>query len=103
LSPHQFFYLYTVLEIGKKDGEISYTSDIIHVTLSSVTMMRNLNRFLVLGLLAAAAVFMAGLVTTTTSLQQADAVSCDRSVIAVCGVCVNAAVIAQDVSQRCNQ
>jgi hypothetical protein len=70
--------------------------------MSSVTKMRNLNRFLVLGLLAAAAVFMTGLVSTT-SLQQAYAVSCDRSVIAVCGVCVNANVIGQQVSQRCNQ
>jgi hypothetical protein len=37
------------------------------------------------------------------SLQQADAVSCDRSVVAVCGVCVNANVIGQQVSQRCEQ
>ena len=64
--------------------------------------MQNLNRFLLLGLLAVAAVFMTGLVSTI-SLQQAEAVSCDRSVIAVCGVCVNANVIGQEVSQRCNQ
>ena len=70
--------------------------------MSSVTKMRNLNRFLILGLLAAAAVFMTGLVSTI-SLQQAEAVRCDRSVINVCGVCVNANVIGQDVSQRCEQ
>jgi hypothetical protein len=70
--------------------------------MSIVTMMRNLNRFLVLGLLAVAAVFTTGLVSTI-SLQQADAVACNRDVIAVCGVCVNANVIGQQVSQRCDQ
>gem|GEM_PF-3678422 len=65
-------------------------------------MMQNLNRLLVLGLIATAAVFMTGFVTTWT-FQQADAVRCDRNVIAVCGVCVNANVIGQDVSQRCQQ
>jgi hypothetical protein len=64
--------------------------------------MRNLNRLLVLGLIAAAAVFMTGL-ASTTSLQEADAVQCNRDVVAVCGVCVNANVIGQQVSQRCEQ
>lgn len=36
-------------------------------------------------------------------IQQADAVKCNRNVVAVCGVCVNANVIGQEVSQRCNQ
>jgi hypothetical protein len=70
--------------------------------MSNFTMMRNLNKFLVLGLLVAAALFTTGMVNTI-SLQQADAVSCDRSVVAVCDVWVNANVIGQDVSQRCNQ
>jgi hypothetical protein len=65
-------------------------------------VMYNLNRLLVLGLIATAAVFVGGLVNTL-SLQEAEAVSCDRSVVAVCGVCVNANVIGQEVSQRCNQ
>ena len=64
--------------------------------------MQNLNKLLVLGLIATAAVFVGGLVTTL-SLQEAEAVRCDRSVIAVCGVCVNANVIGQQVSQRCEQ
>ena len=65
-------------------------------------MMRNLATFLVLGALAVAAVGMTAFVNTWM-FQEADAVSCDRSVVAVCGVCVNANVIGQDVSQRCNQ
>jgi hypothetical protein len=64
--------------------------------------MYSLNRLLVLGLIATAAVFVSGLVTTI-SLQEAEAVRCDRNVVAVCGVCVNAAVIAQEFSQRCDQ
>jgi hypothetical protein len=61
-----------------------------------------LNRLLVLGLIATAAVFVGRLVTTL-SLQEVEAVRCDRSVIALCGVYVNANVIGQDVSQRGNQ
>jgi hypothetical protein len=63
--------------------------------------MKNINRFLVLGLIAAAAVFLGGFATTAT-LQEAEAIKCDRQAgVVVCGVCVNAAVIAQDFSQRC--
>lgn len=35
-------------------------------------------------------------------VQQADAARCNRDLVAVCGVCVNANVIGQMVSQRCN-
>ena len=56
-----------------------------------------------LGLIAAAAVFVTGFASTTNLLQQADAVQCNRDVVAVCGVCVNANVIGQQVSQRCEQ
>jgi hypothetical protein len=71
--------------------------------ISTGDLMYNLNRLLVLGLIATAAVFVGGLVTTM-SLQEAEAVRCDRSAgVIVCGVCVNAAVIATDVSQRCEQ
>jgi len=65
-------------------------------------VMYNLNRLLVLGLIATAAVFVGGLVTTL-GLQEAEAVRCDRNVVAVCGVCVNANVIGQRVSQQCDQ
>jgi hypothetical protein len=65
-------------------------------------IMRNLNRFLVLGLLAAASVFMTGLVSTTILLQEADAAQCKQNLVAVCGVCVNANVIGQRLSQQCD-
>jgi hypothetical protein len=64
--------------------------------------MQNLPIFLVLAALAVAAVGMTTFVNTWM-FQTAEAVSCDRSVVAVCGVCVNANVIGQQVSQRCNQ
>jgi formate-dependent nitrite reductase membrane component NrfD len=69
--------------------------------------MQNVSRqsltiFLVLGVVAVAGVAMTTFVNTWM-FQEADAVKCNRDVIAVCGVCVNANVIGQDVSQRCNQ
>lgn len=63
--------------------------------------MRNLTTFLVLGALAIAAVGMTTFVNTWM-FQEADAVKCNRDVVAVCGVCVNANVIGQDFSQRCS-
>jgi Na+-transporting NADH:ubiquinone oxidoreductase subunit NqrC len=63
--------------------------------------MQKINTFLVLALLAVASVFMAGLISTI-SLQQAEAARCDRNLVAVCGVCVNANVIGTEFSQRCN-
>jgi hypothetical protein len=63
-----------------------------------------MNKFLLFGMLAVASM----LVFATTEMglgliQQADAVRCNRNLVAVCGVCVNAAVIAQQVTGRCNQ
>ena len=36
-------------------------------------------------------------------IQQANAAQCNRDVVAVCGVCVNANVIGRMISQQCNQ
>jgi hypothetical protein len=61
-----------------------------------------MNKLFLFGIMAVASM----LVFATSEIglgliQQADAVRCDRSVVAVCGVCVNANVIGQQVSQRC--
>jgi len=54
----------------------------------------------VLGALAVAAVGMTTFVNTWM-FQEAEAASCNRNLVAVCGVCVQANVIGQDVSQKC--
>ena len=63
-------------------------------------MKRNLTTFLVLGALAVAAVGMTTFVNTWM-FQEAEAASCNRNLVAVCGDCVQANVIGQDVSQKC--
>ena len=61
--------------------------------------MQNINRFLVLGLIAAAAVFVTGLAAGPMNLlQQADAAQCKQNLVAVCGVCVQANVIAKAIN-----
>jgi hypothetical protein len=67
-------------------------------------MMRNVNKFLVLGLVAAAALFMTGMVSTA-SFQQAYAASnnCHDNVVGVCAnVCANVNVIAKQVGTQCD-
>ena len=67
--------------------------------------MKNINRFLVLGLIAAAALFMTGMVSTT-SIQQAYAANChnEENLIGVCAfVCANVDVIGQNNKQQCQQ
>ena len=66
--------------------------------------MYSLNRLLVLGLIATAAVFMTG-IATTVSLQEAYASqnnNCHRNVVGVCAnVCAGVNVIAKDVGGQC--
>ena len=65
-----------------------------------------MNKLFLFGIMAVATmlVFTTSAIVGLGLIQQADAVRCDRTgLIAVCGVCVNAAVIAQQISQRCNQ
>ena len=64
--------------------------------------MKNLTTFLLLAALAVVAVGMTSFVNTWM-FQEANAARCDRNLVAVCGVCVNANVIGQQVSQRCEQ
>jgi hypothetical protein len=68
-------------------------------------IMRNINRFLVLGLIAAAALFVTG-TASTVSLQQAYAdQSCHQEVDGIGGicanVCANVAVIAKQKGDNC--
>ena len=64
-----------------------------------------MNKLVLFGIMAVVTmlVFTTSAIVGLGLIQQADAVRCNRNVIAVCGVCVNAAVIAQQISQRCNQ
>jgi hypothetical protein len=68
------------------------------------TMMRNLNKFLVLGVIAAAALFTTGM-ASTVSVQQAYAAQnndCHDNVIGVCAnVCANVNVIAKQKGDQC--
>ena len=72
--------------------------------LSNFTMMRNLNKFLVLGLIAAAAVFTTGMLNTA-SVQQAYAVQenrCHDNVVGVCAnVCAQVVVIGERNKNQC--
>ena len=66
-------------------------------------MIRNLNKFFVLGLVAAAALFTTGMVSTV-GVQQAYAATnnCHDNVVGVCAnVCANVAVIAKQKGDNC--
>ena len=66
--------------------------------------MQNINRFLILGLLAAAALFATGMVSTV-GVQQAYAAQnndCHDNVVGVCAnVCANVNVIAKQRGSQC--
>lgn len=66
--------------------------------------MKNINRFLVLGLIAAAALFTTGMVSTV-GVQQAYAAQnndCHDNVVGVCAnVCANVNVIAKQRGSQC--
>jgi hypothetical protein len=72
--------------------------------MANLRMMRNLNKFLVLGLVAAAAIFTTGMVSTV-GVQQAYAAQnndCHDQVVGVCAnVCATVNVIAKDTGNRC--
>ena len=71
-------------------------------------IMRNINRFLILGLVGAAAIFATGMVSTL-NFQQAYAANnnCNNNNqgvnVGVCAnVCATVAVISKDVSSKCD-
>ena len=63
-----------------------------------------MNKLLLVGIMAVVSmlVFATAGIGGPSLIQQADAAKCNRNLVAVCGVCVNANVIGQEVSQRCN-
>jgi hypothetical protein len=67
--------------------------------------MKNINRFLVLGLIAAAALFTTGMVSTV-GIQQAYAQqnnNCHDNVVGVCAnVCANVNVLAKQRGSQCD-
>ena len=67
--------------------------------------MKNINRFLVLGLIAAAALFTTGMVSTV-GIQQAYAAQnndCHDNVVGVCAnVCANVNVLAKQRGSQCD-
>jgi hypothetical protein len=67
--------------------------------------MKNINRFLVLGLIAAAALFTTGMVSTV-GVQQAYAAQnndCHDNVVGVCAnVCANVNVLAKQRGSQCD-
>ena len=67
--------------------------------------MKNINRFLVLGLIAAAALFTTGM-ASTVSVQQAYAAqnnNCHDNVVGVCAnVCANVNVLAKQRGSQCD-
>jgi hypothetical protein len=71
---------------------------------SSSDIMRNVNKFLVLGLIAAAALFTTGMVSTV-GVQQAYATQdndCHDNVVGVCAnVCANVNVLAKQKGDQC--
>jgi hypothetical protein len=71
---------------------------------SNNEIMRNINKFLVLGLIAAAALFTTGM-ASTVSLQEAFAAQnndCHDNVVGVCAnVCANVNVIAKQRGDQC--
>ena len=68
-------------------------------------IMRNINKFLALGLIAAAALFATGM-ASTINLQEAYAAqnnNCHDNVVGVCAnVCANVNVIAKQVGTQCS-
>jgi hypothetical protein len=70
-----------------------------------IEIMRNINKFLVLGLIAAAALFTTG-IASTASLQEAYAAQnndCHDNVVGVCAnVCANVNVLAKQKGSQCD-
>ena len=64
-----------------------------------------MNKLFLFGIMAVATmlVFTTSAIGGMGLIQQANAAQCNRDVVAVCGVCVNANVIGRMISQQCNQ